>query len=131
MVWYLTIAFIAGGAAFTVWGVRLMSLRRGVMLTQNNFFVRRVLKAKALDLYEEYLRDLVSTVLSRARSALLVVLKWVYVRLRNSTGSLEHRFIALMNMVRGKGVENTAALPSKFLGELKEHKDGLELPTGR
>jgi len=131
MLWYLTIAFIAGCAALAVWSLRLMALRRGVVLAQNNFFVRRILKAKALDLYEEYLRDLVSTILSHTRSALLVVLKWVYVRLRNSTGSLEHRFIALMNMVRGKGIENTAALPSKFLGELKEHKDRLELPVSR
>lgn len=106
-----------------------MSLRRGAVLAQHNFFVRRELKAKALDLYEEYLRNIVSTSLSRTRSAILVVLKWVYVKLRNSTGSLEQRFIALMNMVRGKGVENTAVLPSKFLGELKEHKDGLELPA--
>jgi len=128
MLWYFSIALVTGCLALSVWEVRLLALRRGEVSVQNNFYVRRVLKVKLLDLYEHYLRDFVGTVIAQVRAITLSILKWIYVRLKNSTGSLEHRFIALMNMVRGKGIENTTALPSKFLGELKEHKDGLELP---
>jgi len=131
MIWYLSIALIAASAALAIWSSRLMALRRGEALAQHNFYVRRVLKVSLIHIYEEHLRDWVKGAIYHARTFAFTVLKWVYVKLKNSTGSLERRFITLMNMVRGRGVENISVAPSKFIGELKNHKNSLEFPRPR
>ena len=128
MLWYISIAIISGCLASVIWGSRFLALRRSEVLIQHNFYVRRVLKVRLVNVYEEHLRDMISSGIRNLRLLILLALKWIYIKLKNSTGSLECRFIALMNMVRGKGVENRTIAPSKFIGELKNHKSSLEFP---
>ena len=129
MLLLLSISFITTLGVVGSWGNRLLSLRRGETLAYYNYYVLPILRAKIEELYSLHLAEHFSLFMRELRRHLFVALKSLFLIFRSLTVSIEHRLLVLMNTIRGRREERAETAPSAFIGELKNHKEGLRNGT--
>jgi len=109
-----------------IWGTRLLALRRGETLPYYDYYVFHIIRTKVEELYGLHLHERLFTLVQKFRQQLFVILKSLFLIFRSLTVSIEHRLLMLMNIIRGRREERVGTLPSAFIGELKNHKEGLQ-----
>ncbi len=121
----LGISFITTLGVVGIWGNHLLALRRGETLHYYDYYVFPILRARVEELYGLHLHERLSALISELRRHLFILLKSLFLIFRSLTVSIEHRLLALMNTIKGRREERVGTIPSAFIGELKNHKEGL------